>query len=128
MLGLCQGLLLVAAPGLLIVVTPSWGAPALDVQASVAVEHGLRFPGACGIFPNQGWNPCPPHWQGDSYPPYQQGSTSVIFFFFKAHRLSCSVAWGGLPASGIELMSPALAGRFFTSEPPEKSPQCSFFR
>ena len=27
---------------------------------------------------------------------------------------------GDLPDSGIETMSPALAGRFFTTEPPEK--------
>ena len=38
--------------------------------------------------------------------------------------VSCLVAphmWD-LPGPGIELVSPALAGRFFTTEPPEKPP------
>jgi len=29
--------------------------------ASVAVAQGLSCPAACGIFPDQGSNPCPPH-------------------------------------------------------------------
>ena len=29
---------------------------------------------ACGIFLDQGSNPCPVPWQADSYPLYQQGS------------------------------------------------------
>ena len=33
---------------------------------SVAVAHGLSFSAACGIFPGQGLNPCPLHWQADS--------------------------------------------------------------
>ena len=35
-------------------------------QASVAAAHGLSCPMACGIFLNQGSNPCPLHWQADS--------------------------------------------------------------
>ena len=35
-------------------------------QASVVVAHGLRCSVACGIFPDQGLNPCPVHWQADS--------------------------------------------------------------
>ena len=35
-------------------------------------------------------------------------------------RLSCSMACGNLPGSRIELVSPALAGAFFTTEPPGK--------
>ena len=31
-------------------------------QASVIVVHGLSCSEACGIFPDQGWNPCPLHW------------------------------------------------------------------
>ena len=34
--------------------------------ASVVVVHGLGCPSACGIFPGQGLNPCPLHWQSDS--------------------------------------------------------------
>ena len=40
--------------------------------------------------------------------------------------LSCSV-WD-LPVSGIEPMSPALAGRFFTTEPSGKPSNISFFK
>ena len=31
------------------------------------MAHGLRCSAACGIFPAQGSNPCPLHWQADSY-------------------------------------------------------------
>ena len=33
---------------------------------SVVVAHGLSCSAACGIFLNQGSNPCPLHWQADS--------------------------------------------------------------
>ena len=33
---------------------------------SVVVAHGLSCSVACGIFPDQGSNPCPLHWQADS--------------------------------------------------------------
>ena len=36
--------------------------------------HGLSCSLACGIFPDQGSNPCPLHWQADSYPLCHQGS------------------------------------------------------
>ena len=38
---------------------------------SAVVAHGLSCSAACGIFPDQGSNPCPLHWQAYS------------FFFFK---------------------------------------------
>ena len=34
---------------------------------SVVVAHRLRCSAACGIFPDQGSNPCPLHWQVDSF-------------------------------------------------------------
>ena len=37
-----------------------------------------------------------------------------------AHGLSCSEACGIFPGPGIEPVTPALAGRFFTTEPPGK--------
>ena len=40
--------------------------------------------------------------------------------------LSCSEACGYLPGSGIESVSPALAGGFFTTEPPGKSINVDF--
>ena len=39
---------------------------AQGVRASVIVTHRHSCPVACGIFPDQGWNPCPLHWQEDS--------------------------------------------------------------
>ena len=38
-----------------------------------------------------------------------------------AHGLTCSAACQNLPGARIELKSPALAGRFLTTRPPEKS-------
>ena len=44
---------------------------------SVVVVHGLSCSAACGIFPVQGSNPCPLHWQADSQPLRHQGSPSI---------------------------------------------------
>ena len=41
---------------------------------SVIVAHGSNCSAACGIFPDQGSNPCPLHWQADSQPLCHQGS------------------------------------------------------
>ena len=35
---------------------------------SATVAHGPSCSAACGIFPDQGSNPCPLHWQADSQP------------------------------------------------------------
>ena len=81
-----QGLLFVAVHGLLIVVASLvaehglqahglkqlWHkssvvvARGLQSAGSVVVAHGLSCSMACGIFPDQGSNPCPLHWQTDS--------------------------------------------------------------
>jgi len=42
------------------------GARALGVRALVVVARWLSDSEACGIFPDQGSNPCPLHWQADS--------------------------------------------------------------
>ena len=41
---------------------------------SVIVAHGPICSAACGIFPDQGSNPCPLHWQAGSQPLRHQGS------------------------------------------------------
>ena len=41
---------------------------------SVIVAHGPSCSAACGIFPDQGSDPCPLHWQADSQPLRHQGS------------------------------------------------------
>ena len=48
---------------------------------SVIVAHGLSCSAACGIFPDQGSNLCPLHWQADSQPLHHQGSPSCIFLY-----------------------------------------------
>ena len=45
---------------------------------SVVVAHGPSCSAACGIFPDQGSNPCPLHWQADSQPLRHQGSPRVF--------------------------------------------------
>ena len=46
----------------------------LQSTGSVVVAHGLSCSVACGIFPDQGSNLCPLHWQADSQPLHHQGS------------------------------------------------------
>ena len=46
---------------------------------SVVVAHGPSRSAACRIFPDQGSNPCPLHWQADSQPLRHQGSPQGLF-------------------------------------------------
>ena len=46
---------------------------------SVTVAHGPSCSATCGIFPDQGSNPCPLHWQADSQPLRHQGSPHHSF-------------------------------------------------
>ena len=46
---------------------------------SVIVAHGSSCSAACGIFPNQGLNPCPLHWEADSRPLHHHGSPTINF-------------------------------------------------
>ena len=57
---------------------------------SVVVAHGPSCSAACGIFPDQGLNPCPLHWQADSQPLRHQGSPIYLTFAFKI-KLQISV-------------------------------------
>ena len=47
---------------------------------SVVVAHGPSCSAACGIFLDQGSNPCPLHQQADSQPLLHQGSPKQFFF------------------------------------------------
>ena len=49
-------------------------------SGSAAVAHGPSCSVACGILPDQGSNPCPPHRQADSQPLHHQGSPDTYFF------------------------------------------------
>ena len=53
---------------------------------SVVVAHGPRCSAACGIFPDQGSNPCPLRWQADSQPLRHQGSPGSQQFEKKVQR------------------------------------------
>ena len=46
---------------------------------SVLVAHGPSYSAVFGIFPDQGSNPCPLHWQADSQPLRHQGSPTDVF-------------------------------------------------
>ena len=57
---------------------------------SVVVAHRLSCSAACGIFPDQGSNPCPLHRQADSQPLRHQGSPFLLLFkYVKVFFLSC---------------------------------------
>ena len=51
---------------------------------SVIVAHGPCCSAACGIFPDQGLNPCPLHWQADSQPLRHQGSPTAAILTVKS--------------------------------------------
>ena len=44
---------------------------------SAVVANGPSCSVACGIFPDQGSNPCPLHWQADSQPLRHEGSPQL---------------------------------------------------
>ena len=50
---------------------------------SVVVAHGPSCSAAHGIFPDQGSNPCPLHWQADPQPLRHQGSSCCYYCFRK---------------------------------------------
>ena len=56
-----------------------WWLFLLQHKGSVVVVHRLSCSMACGIFLDQGSNPCPLHFQIDSYPLDQQGSPKYVF-------------------------------------------------
>ena len=54
---------------------------------SVVAEQGFKCSVACGVFPDQGSNPCLLHWQADSLPLSPQGSlmrSFIITLFYRA--------------------------------------------
>ena len=50
--------------------------------SSAAAARRLRCFAACGIFPCQGSNLSPRHWQAESVPLYYQGSPKLFLLFF----------------------------------------------
>ena len=64
----------VVAPGLLPGEASPVAGDGLSGTGSVAAAHGLSGSAAYGIFPDQGSNQCPLHWQASSLPLSRQGS------------------------------------------------------
>ena len=63
-------------------------------KSLVFAECRLSFSRACGIFLDQGWNPCPLNWQADSYPLYTAREILLlllmrllVFFFFSVAQI-----------------------------------------
>ena len=64
---------------------------------SAVVAHGPSSSAACGIFPDQGSNPCPLHWQADSQPLRHQGSPGL---FLRRTRERCAQECGDIGYGG----------------------------
>ena len=58
---------------------------------SVVVAHGPSCSAACGIFPDQGLNPCSLHWQADSQPLRHQGSPSHFYVYILGLKMVYTV-------------------------------------
>ena len=70
-------------------------------SGSVVVAHGPSHSAACGIFPDQGSNPHPLHWQADSQPLRHQGSPCQgIVMPTEAHSPQHWEVRLGLPLAG----------------------------
>ena len=64
---------------------------------SVVVAHGPSCSTACGIFPDQGLNPCTLHWQADSQPLRHQGSPDPCFCVTELMLIICVTLAKSLP-------------------------------
>ena len=74
-----QGPLFIAVRGPLTIAASLFAEHSLQMRRLSSVAHGPRCSVACGIFPDQGSNPCPLHWQADSQPLRHQGSPLSTF-------------------------------------------------
>ena len=79
------------------------------MKPSVVVGHGRRCPVARGIFPDQGLNPCPLHWQAVSY----HWTTGEVWEcgILKYHKILCSswksscFSWPKIPSVAESLVN-----------------------
>ena len=78
--------------------------------------HGLSCSVACGIFLDQGSNPCPLHWQTDSQPLRHQGSPGRLFMKDK-NEAQGLFSFSKSIVGDVSLLSPLLvpAGCFLPS-------------
>ena len=75
-----RGPLFIAVRGLLTVAASLVAEHRLQTRRLSSVAHGPSCSAACGIFPDQGSNPCPLHWQADSQPLRHQGSPVSVLY------------------------------------------------
>ena len=66
-------------------------AQALGMHASVAVARGLGCSAVCGIFPDQGLNPCHLQWQADFFTAGSPGMTHHFLSYKKKNADNISV-------------------------------------
>ena len=74
-----QGPLFIAVRGPLTIAASLVVEHRLQMRRLSSVAHGPSCSVACGIFPDQGSNPCPLHWQAGSQPLRHQGSPISFF-------------------------------------------------
>ena len=87
-----QGLLFVAAHGCSSCWRLLWTTGS-RCAGSVVVAHRFSLCTACGIFPDQGSNPCALHQQADSYPPHHQGNPKNRLLDSKSLTPTSSLSW-----------------------------------
>ena len=104
-----------------------------SMWALIVVVYRLGCPTACRLFLEQVSNPCPLLWHAQSCLTLQthglQHARLLLSMGFSWQGYWCGLPFpppGDLPNLGIEPVSPALADRFFTTEPPGKSHTDSF--
>ena len=102
--------------------------PGLSSADPLVVLHGLSCCAACGIFPDQGSNPCPQHQQADSSPlcPPQRAGTTLQLSALASHHSgfsccrasalrcagvsSCSTLGSVITASGLQSIGSVVVG------------------
>ena len=81
---------------------------------SVVEAHGLSCSEVCGIFSDQGLNPCLLHWQADCLPPSHQGNPNFellkifLVHWLSSHSLTHSTNTYWTPAIYQALLLPAV--------------------
>ena len=89
---------------------------------SVVVAHGPSCSAACGIFPDQGSNPCALHWQADSQPLRHRGSPiysqTLIFHYVNKSQYSLSISLWMAYKLLIFFTNTENNGRIFLCMPP----------
>ena len=74
--------------------------------SSAIVAHGPSCSAACGMFPDQGSNPCPLHWQADSQPLRHQGSPHSFSWRVKRSGSNGRAPLWCWPSDGAGILSP----------------------